>query len=136
MLLLFILLSCLGSHLYFLTYSHARSGCQYVLSRLFSWLYPISSAVTCSKMRSGDLEEKSVRSICKWRGATYAFCACLLPKFLNLQGGGIYFGSVLGLFLYAGPEILRNDKHQFLQKAYELLLCGYFRQCMIRSLIM
>lgn len=84
----------------------------------------------CFKMRSGDLEEKSVRSICKWTGTTYVFCACLLPTFLNLQGGGIYFRSVLSLFLYAGPKTLRNDKYQFLQKAYEPSLC------MIRSLIM
>jgi len=62
MLLLFVLLPLsLWSLLYFLIHSVPRSSCQYFLSRLDSWFYPITSAIMCFKIYSGDLEEKNVR---------------------------------------------------------------------------
>ena len=91
----------------------------------------------CFKIYSGDLEEKSVRrSIEKWTGTNYVFYACLLPKFLRGtsswrgKGEACILGlawSVLSLLTDAVPEILRNDKDQFVQKVYVPLLCGYFR---------
>lgn len=43
---------------------------------------------------------------------------------------------MLGLLIDAMPEILRNDRDQFVEKAYKPLFCGYFRLHMIGILMM